>query len=643
MKYESYNDYPVYEGSDLGLTYKTELSTFKIWAPSASEVTLRLYDKGDGGDALETISMQASDQGVWIAEVKGNQLGRFYTFQTTVDGQQMEEVPDPYVKAVGVNGKRGMVVDFDQTNPVGWEKDSSPQLREFTDIIIYEVHVRDLSMHPNSGIQNKGKFLGFTEAGTKSPEGEPTGLDHIKSLGVTHVHLLPSYDYLSVDESKLEENEFNWGYDPQNYNVPEGSYSTNPEDGNVRIQEFKQLIKTLHENGLRVILDVVYNHTGKTEDSKFNQLVPGYYYRQDSLGGFSNASACGNETASDRAMMRKFMIESVKHWVQEYHIDGFRFDLMGIHDIETMNQISKELHRIDPSIFIYGEGWTAGDSPLPYENRALKAHGAQLDRVAVFSDDIRDGLKGSVFNHEERGFVSGRPNMEETVKFGIVASTEHPQVDYAKINYSNAPYSKAPTQTITYVSCHDNHTLWDKLAISNTSDSEVERVRMHKLATTIILTSQGVPFLHAGVEMARTKQGVENSFESPDSINQIDWSRKTTYKPLFEYIQALIQLRKNHSAFRMTTQDQVVQNLKFLDPGTPNLVAYTLSNYANGDSWKRILVAFNGNKTNQTMGIPEGQWNVALDGERIDEAGLRTIAGNQLTVPGIAAMILFEE
>ena len=642
MKYESFSDYPIYKGTDLGLTYKPELSTFRIWAPTASTVTLRMYDEGNGGQATETFVMERSDQGTWIAEVRGNQLGKFYSFQTVVGEKTLAEVPDPYAKAVGVNGNRAMVVDLDQTNPLGWAQDRSPVLKEFTDIIIYEVHVRDLSMHSNSGIQNKGKFLGFTELGTQSPSGEPTGLDHIKSLGVTHVHLLPSYDYLSVDESKPEDNEFNWGYDPQNYNVPEGSYSTNPADGNVRIREFKQLIKTLHEHGLRVILDVVYNHTGKTEDSNFNQLVPGYYYRQDSLGGFSNASACGNETASDRTMMRKFMVESVKHWVNEYHIDGFRFDLMGIHDIETMNEISKALHAIDPTIFIYGEGWTAGDSPLPYENRALKAHGSRLNDIAVFSDDIRDGLKGSVFNHEEQGFVSGRANMEETVKFGIVASTEHPQIDYAKINYSNAPYSKSPTQTITYVSCHDNHTLWDKLAISNAEESEAERIRIHKLATTIVLTSQGVPFLHAGVELARTKQGVENSFESPDSINQIDWSRKTTHKAVFEYVQGLIQLRKNHPAFRMTSQEAIVRHLHFLEPDSPNLVAYTLSDYANGDAWKRILVVFNGNKTRQTIRIPEGNWKVALDGEGINEEGLRTITSNMLTIPGIAAMVLFE-
>ena len=396
--YQSFDEYPVYKRTDLGLTYTSKKSTFKLYAPPAAKVVLRFYEKGEGGQATEEVKMKRTENGVWEATINKNLEGQYYTFQTLINEKWGEEVPDPYVKTVGVNGKRGQVIDFAKTNPTDWAQDKKPALKNPTDVILYELHVRDLSMHENSGIQNKGKFLGLTEKGTKNPDGVATGIDHIKELGVTHVHLLPSYDYMSIDESKLEENNFNWGYDPQNYNVPEGSYSTNPYDGAVRVKEFKEMVKTLHDNGLRVVLDVVYNHTGVTEGSNFNQLLPGYYYRQNTDGSFSNASACGNETASDRPMMRKFIIESVKYWVNEYHLDGFRFDLMGIHDIETMNQISAALHEIDPSIFIYGEGWTGGDSPLPEADRALKKYTHRIKGVAAFSDDIRDGLKGSVFD-----------------------------------------------------------------------------------------------------------------------------------------------------------------------------------------------------------------------------------------------------
>lgn len=640
--YESYEVYPVYEGTDLGLTFTPEQSVFKLWAPSASKVMLSLYEAGVGGTPKEEVKMKYVQDGIWEAIINKNLEGTFYTFKTFVNEKWGEEVPDPYVKAVGVNGRRGQVINFEKTNPVGWENDKKPTLENPTDIILYELHIRDISMHENSGIQNKGKFLGLAESGTKSPEGEATGLDHFKELGVTHVHLLPSYDYMSIDESKLEENNFNWGYDPQNYNVPEGSYSTNPYDGATRIKEFKQMVKTLHENGIRVILDVVYNHTGETVGSNFNQLVPGYYYRQNSEGGFSDASACGNETASDRPMMRKFILESVKYWVEEYHLDGFRFDLMGIHDIETMNQVSSVLHEIDPTIFIYGEGWTAGDSPLPEENRALKKHVHRMGGIAAFSDDIRDGLKGSVFDAPDRGFVSGKPFMEESVKFGVVAATEHPQLNYAKVNYSDAPWASQPRQAINYVSCHDNHTLWDRLINSQPAASEVERIEMDILANTVVLTSQGIPFLHAGVELLRTKDGEENSYKSPDAINKIDWSRKTKYKAVFETYKQLIQLRKNHPAFRMTSTEMIQRHLKFLDFKEGDLLlGYTISDNANGDEWATILVLFNGNATDRPVDLPAGEWTMVVRGAEINEAGISG-AKNAVKVPGRSAMIFYK-
>lgn len=644
--YASYDEYPAYEGTDLGLTYTPEKSVFKIWSPTAEEVKIYIYEAGRGGEPLQSENMKRTKKGVWEITFNEDLKGKFYAFQVKADNAWLDEVPDPYVKAVGVNGDRGMVIDFAETNPEGWENDRRPPLENFNNIIVYELHVRDLSSDPNSGIKNTGKFLGLTETGTTSPEGEMTGLDHIKDLGVTHIHLLPSYDYKSLDETIENNPNYNWGYDPKNYNVPEGTYATDPYDGAVRIREFKQMVKTLHENGLRVILDVVYNHTGDTEASHFNQMVPGYYYRHNEDGSFSDAAACGNETASERAMMRKFMLESVKYWVNEYHLDGFRFDLMGIHDQETMNLISQELHKIDPTIIIYGEGWTAKDSPLPEDKRALKKYTYKLDKIAAFSDDIRDGIKGHVFTHTEKGFISGKPGLEESIKFGIVASTQHPQVLYDSVNYSKEPWAKEPFQTMTYVSCHDNHTLWDRLVISAPEASEADRIKMHKLAGAIVLTSQGISFLHAGSEMLRTKQGVENSFESPDSINRIDWSRKVKYKEVYNYYKNLIALRKNHPAFRMTSTEQIQRHLRFLEFKHPeNIVGYTISDHANGDAWKQIIVFFNGNRNPRELYLPEGEWTIVLDGKQINESGIRKVKGGEdfpILMSALSALVLVQ-
>lgn len=601
-----YDSYPVYKGNDLGLTYSKTQSTFRIWAPTAEEAQLILY-RNDAMSHARVVVMNKGQNGTWLIELKGDFKGAFYVFHVKINGQWSNEVPDPYAKAVGVNGKRAIVVDLKETNPVGWEKDISPAFANPTDAILYELHVRDASIAANSGIKNKGKYLGLTETGTKNPEGLSTGLDHIKELGVTHVHLLPVFDFYSVDETKPDSAQYNWGYDPLNYNVPEGSYSTNPNDGVTRIKEFKQMIQAFHKNGLRVVMDVVYNHTRLTEDSYFNQLVSGYYYRQTKDGKFSNATACGNETASERYMMRKFMLESVLYWVKEYHIDGFRFDLMGVHDIETMNLISRELHKIKPDILLYGEGWTSGSCPLPDSLRALKKNAYKLDRIAVFSDDIRDGIKGSVFEHDDKGFVSGKPGMEETIKFGIVASCKHPQIDYIKVNYSKASYAAQPWNTITYCECHDNHVLWDKLAISAKNATEEDRIEMQKLALSIVLTSQGISFLHAGTEFLRTKKGVENSFESPDSINQIDWSLKTKNKEVFEYVKALIKLRKEHPAFRMTTAKQIAAHIKFSDSDPAGTITYLIDGKAMGDKWKKILIWLNGN-ADQTKAAPDNAW-----------------------------------
>ena len=607
-----YDSYPVYKGNDLGLTFSSKNKIFKIWAPTAEQALLILYKEGVEGNPLSTYPMIKKEGGIWETILIGELKGWFYVFKVMINGQWSSEVPDPYAKAVGVNGKRAMVVDLKETNPAGWEKDKSPVSKNKTDAILYELHIRDVSISDNSGIKNKGKYLGLTETGTKNAEGLSTGLDHIKELGVTHVHLLPCFDFYSLDESQPDKAQYNWGYDPLNYNAPEGSYSTNPYDGLTRIKEFKQMVQAFHQNGLRVVMDVVYNHTRLTEDSYFNQLVPGYYYRQTKDGNFSNATACGNETASERYMMRKFILESVLYWVKEYHIDGFRFDLMGVHDIETMNLISKELHKIKPDILLYGEGWTAGSSPLVDSLRAIKKYAYKLDRIAVFSDDIRDGIKGSVFDHADRGFASAKPGMEESIKFGIVASCKHPQVDYTKVNYSKAPYAAQPWNTITYCECHDNHLLWDKLAISAKDASESERREMDKLAISIVLTSQGISFLHAGTEFLRTKKGVENSFESPDSINAIDWSLKTKNKEMFEYVKGLIKMRKEHPAFRMTSAKQIADHIRFSNNYQKGRVTYIINGQALKDPWKKIIILFNGNTGKRTGLLPPGKWKTAI-------------------------------
>lgn len=614
--------YPSYEGKDLGLTYSPAVSTFKVWSPAASKMELLLYKQGTGGQAISITEMEKGENGVWQISIKKDINRIYYVFSATIEGKLYNEVPDPYAKIVGVNGKRAQVADLKSTDPVGWATDKSPAFKNPTDAVIYELHIRDASIHANSGIKNKGRYLGLTEKGTKNSYGASTGLDHLTALGVTHIHLLPFYDYFSVNEAKPDSIQYNWGYDPLNYNTPEGSYSTDPADGTVRIKELKKVVQQFHKNGLRIVMDVVYNHTMFGPTSHMNQLVPGYYYRQDAKGGFSNATACGNETASERTMMRKFMLESVLYWVKEYHIDGFRFDLMGVHDIETMNLLSRELHKIKPDILLYGEGWTAGASPLPDSQRALKANAGKLDRIAVFSDDLRDGIKGSVFENSDRGFASGKKGMEASVKFGIVAALPHDQIEYTKVNYSKAAYTKEPYQFISYCECHDNHALYDKLKISCPDATIAERTAMHQLALSIVLTSQGIAFLHAGTEFLRSKKGVENSFNAGDSINAIDWDLKTTNKEVFAYIKTLIAMRKAHSAFRMKDAAAIKKNLRFVEKVPEQLIAYTINGAAVGDSWKKVLVVYNGSSKEQLLTGQGTAWKSYIRDNKLAEKPL---------------------
>jgi pullulanase len=581
--------------------------------------------------------MNKGVNGVWQITVPENLKNSYYTFQVNIGNTWSEEVVDPYAKACGTNGLRAQVIDLKETNPVGWDKDKSPNFsvaNKQTDALIYELHVRDASIHASSGIKNKGKFLGLAELGTKNNTGQLTGLSHIKELGVTHIHLLPFYDYNSVDETKSAV-QYNWGYDPVNYNIPEGSYSTNPADGKVRIRELKELIKTMHSNGLRIIMDVVYNHTALTKNSNFNILVPDYYYRKRADGSFSDASSCGNETASEKAMFQKFMIESVVYWVNEYHIDGFRFDLMGIHDIQTMNMISDTLHKIKPSIVLYGEGWTSSSSPLPEDKRALKKNAAQLNGIAVFSDDMRDGIKGSVFNIDDRGFATGNTSNSESVKFGIVAAGKHPQINYSKVNYSKEPYTAGPAGLINYADCHDNNILWDKIELSFKSASAAERTKMHELAYAIVLTAQGASFLHAGTEFLRTKNGVENSFDKGDIVNGIDWDLKTKNMASYQFIKSLVQIRRAHPAFRMQTAQQIATNINFENNLPTGIIAYTINGAAVGDNWKKIWIAYNGSQTPQTLTLPKGTWKVGLSSNGSSKIG------NNFTLAGSSAVILY--
>ena len=468
-----------YDG-ELGAIYTAENTTFRVWAPTATSMTLNLYSTGDGGDATATHEMKNIGQGTWEFIVSGDLHGTYYTF--TVD--QNTETYDPYAKSAGVNGDRSMVIDFSKAQPENWSDDQGPVYENNNDIIVYEMHIRDLSTHISSNIKNVGKYLGVVEKDTKTDTGASTGLAHLKELGITHVQILPMYDYNSVDETRLDENIFNWGYDPKNYSVPEGSYATDPYHGEVRVLEMKQMISGLHQEGIGVIMDVVYNHTALSADSNLSILAPNYYYRMAD-GKYSNASGTGNETASERAMVRKLMVDSLKLWVTEYHVDGFRFDLMGVHDIETMKYIDTELRKINPNIILYGEGWTGGSSTLAEGLRLVKKNMTAVDRIGAFNDDFRDGVKGHVFNATEAGFVGGALGLEESIKFGIVGAVFHPQVDYAAVNYSEAPWANNPSQSVNYVSAHDNLTLWDKLLVTNPEATDAQRVAMHKLSNTI--------------------------------------------------------------------------------------------------------------------------------------------------------------
>ena len=598
------------------VVYSPEKTVFTLFAPNdAKQVVVRIYDEGLGGKAKKSVKMQRIANEQWQTTVKGDLMGKFYTFDM---GQG--ECPGVFAKAVGVNGKRGAIINFSKTDPEGWNQDQHPVTKSPADLVIYEMHHRDFSINRKDA-KYPGKFMALTE---------PWAISHLKELGVNAIHILPSYDYGSVDETRLSDNKYNWGYDPVNYNVPEGGYSTDPYKPEVRIREFKQMVKALHEAGIRVILDVVYNHTYDIEHSNFQRTYPDYYYRKTADGQYSNGSGCGNETASDKPMMRQFMLESVKYWINEYHIDGFRFDLMGVHDIETMNQIRQMVDAIDPTIYIYGEGWSAGTCAYPQEQLAMKAHINRMPGIAAFSDEIRDALRGPFSDDTVTGWIGGKDEAE-SIKFGIAGAIQHPQVDMTKVNYAKEPWALEPTQMISYVSCHDDMCLVDRLKASIPGITEEELIRLDLLAQTAVFTSQGVPFMLSGEELLRDKKGVHNSFESPDSINQLDWSHKTKYPQVFEYYKNLIALRKNHPAVR--------KHLEFLD-APAGIVAYRLKNYAGRDDWRDIIVILNANKSDVEVAIPNGDYTIVCSDGCIDEQGMGILQGEKAVVSPQSALIL---
>ena len=621
-----------YHGNDLGANWTETETLFRLWAPTADTAVVRLYKSGnpDAKDLLCTLKMERDVNGTWIVRKAGNLDGVYYTFGVTI-GTYSAETTDPYSKTTGVNGMRSMVINMEATNPAGWDEDRDPNADlPFTDFFIYELHVRDLSIDKSSGIHNKGKFLGVIEKGTKTPSGIPTGLDHIKNLGITHLHLLPIYDYGSVDETRLEKPQFNWGYDPTNFNVPEGSYSTDPYHGEVRVREMKQMVKGLHDNGISVIMDVVYNHVYETKDFCFNQLVPTYFSRVTD-GVISNGSGCGNDTASERSMVRKYIVDSVCYWADEYHIDGFRFDLVGLLDIDTVNAIVSEVHKRHPNVVFYGEGWTLPTDITKDCLLATQTNSHLTPGFAYFNDTIRDGLRGSTFFSDALGFITGATDMGEKL-----------QTCFRGLPF----WCHDPKQNINYVSCHDNNTFLDRISLACPRSSFHEKIRMYKLGSVFYMMSQGIPFMHAGEEMLRSKPDgkggyVENSFKSSDQVNSIKWDllEQRAYRDTYEYYQGLIAFRKAHPALRLISAYEILSHVLPIHCDHPQLLAFHINGDIPGEPSEELFVAFNAAETAEVISLPEGQWKLCISGERAGVTSMATIE-DQLVIPPVSALVL---
>ena len=582
--------------------------------------------------------MTKGRDGVWTKTAFGDLDGVYYTYVMTYDGIEQETV-DIYARSVGVNGAMGMILDTAACSPAGWNKQDYVPLERYTDACVYELHVRDFSVDKSGNFCYKGRFLAFIENGLVNAAGDSIGIDHIKELGVTHVQLMPIFDYERIDETDLLKPQFNWGYDPRNFNAPEGSYSTNPYDGRARVSELKRLVYALHKSGIGVIMDVVYNHTFATADSCFNKTYPKYYYRLWGENGefFSNGSGCGNEFATERKMARKFIVDSLCYWASEYKIDGFRFDLMGLYDIETLNEIHKKLREINPNVILYGEGWTGGDSPLGWGSRAMKLNARNTPGYGFFSDDFRDTVKGNNFENKDRGYVNGASGNEDYVREVICGRVPHPQIP----NLEKFAWTDNPRQSVNYVEAHDNLTLWDKLYYTNSTDSFEKRIKMDKLAAAMVFLAQGIPFIQAGQEFLRSKPfpgGTafdHNSYRSPDAINSLKWDRKSEFKDVVDYYRGLIAFRKAHSAFRMDKGTDVREHMYFIDKLPQHVVGFVLS----GDNeFEEIVVFFNPNDYPVTLHA-FGKYEVYIEDGKAGTEVLRTVE-DDYTVKAISAIVL---
>ena len=613
-------DMYLYAGDDLGNTFTPEATTFRVWSPTAATVHLLLYEH-ETSSLSHRIPMMAMSHGVWCVEVPQNLHHWYYLYEVTIHGETRTAV-DPYVRALAVNATRGMIVDLRTTDPSGWEEDHYLPLADPVDAAIYETHVRDFSSDPHSGMVHQGKYLAFTERDTYGSDHVSTGVSSLLDLGITHVHLLPVADFASIDETRTDQ--YNWGYDPRTYNVPLGAYATTPH-GTARITEFKQLVQSLHRSHLGVIIDVVYNHTFVTQTSAFDQIVPQYYYRTNYAGDYTNGSGCGNEIASERPMVQKFIRDSVRYWLTEYHLDGLRFDLMALLGVETMRQISQDLHALNPGVLLYGEAWTGGPSALPAEELLLKGQQKKLG-VSVFNDQLRDALAGRVFDAYEHGFATGAPDQVDLLRRCVIGSIDD--------------FTAAPGETINYASSHDNMTLWDKIAMSNAMNTEEERIRMHKLAQAVVITAQGVPFLQGGEEFLRTKGGSHNSYNAGDMVNRLDWSRKAHYVELFDYYAGLFWLRRHHPAFRITEPAVLKRHLTFLS-SPQHTLAFLLHDHPRGDAWNNILVIYNPNPASSTFILPVGRWILVATPALVDENSTLEASGS-INVPAISCLILYQ-
>lgn len=639
----SFDDFPIWKGEWFEMKYSPEQTHFQLWAPTAQEVRVLIYDDGVEGAPQKMLTMKPINDGCWEAYLHEDLKGKFYTFNVKINDVWQGDTPGLLAKAVGVNGHRAAIIELDKTNPEGWSKDVRPPLHGFNDMVIYELHYRDFSADSTSGIKNRGKYLALTEDSTHTWLGENTGIRHLKELGITHVQLMPSFDFASIDETKNDRPKYNWGYDPQNYWVPEGSYSTNPFLPDVRIREFKEMVMSLHKAGIRVIMDMVFNHTATFDKSNFQRIVPDYFYRLDANGKPTNASGCGNETASERPMMRRFMIETLQYWVNEYHIDGFRFDLMGIHDIETMNEIRRAMDKIDPTIYLGGEGWAAGKPHFDEKKLAMKRNMISLPRIAAFSDEFRDSLRGP-FGHDEKGaFVIGKPNHEMGIKFGLVGGILHPQVNNSRIHRVPDIWAKEPNQFISYVSCHDDLCLVDRLKRTLPGASVQELKALAKLSMATVLVSQGIPFIFNGDELMRDKDGVANSYNVSDSVNAINWNLKSANHDVFDYVRGLIHLRRLHPCFRLGSADEISKKMDFLPVNSSNVIAFRIKGKPTGETWLNTIVIINTRTESVKVDIPDGKyWIAARDGQIDLVLGLGTLFGSVATVAPRSVMIIHQ-